>query len=60
MLQVCLAGIIVQTTHAIVLSNGIEVFGTKGLMMPILTFGICALLVWLAMHARKLGWISQP
>lgn len=58
MLQVCLVGIIVQSTHSIVLSNSIEVFGPQGVILPILTFGICALLVWLALHARRWGWIS--
>lgn len=58
MLQICLAGIIVQSIHGLILSNGIEVFGLKGLIMPLLTFGICALLVWLAAHARRVGWIN--
>ncbi|MEM7284451.1 MAG: hypothetical protein AAF438_22870 [Pseudomonadota bacterium] len=58
MLIVCVIGIAVQTSHAIFLGNGIEVFGTKGLIMPIATFGIGVALAWFARYAKGRRWLT--
>ena len=57
MLILCLAGILVQTFHAMVLANGLEVFGPRGLVMPIAVFLIAVLLTWFAHHSRNQGWM---
>ncbi len=57
MLLVCLAGIVVQIFHSLVVSNGIEVFGPQGIILPLMTFTIAALLTWFAYVSKKRGWI---
>ena len=57
MLLVCVLGIVVQISHSLFVSNGIEVFGPEGIIMPILTFGIALLLTWFAYVSKKNGWI---
>ncbi len=58
MLLVCLAGIIVQITHSLVVSNGIEVFGEEGIALPVATFSIALLLIWFASYSKKRGWLT--
>ena len=58
MLLVCLAGIVVQISYSLFLSNGIEVFGTEGIVMPVLVFVIAVLLTWFAHHSKEKGWIA--
>ena len=57
MLVLCLLGIVVQAGHSIFVGNGIEVFGTAGLAMPIFTFSIAAALAGFARHAERNGWL---
>ena len=57
MLIVCLAGIVVQISHSLFVSNGIEVFGPEGVFLPLLTFGIAVLLIWFAYFSRTRDWL---
>ena len=57
MLVVCVIGIVVQNLHSIVLANGIEVFGTAALALPVMTFLIGVGLAWFARHSQQKGWI---
>jgi len=57
MLIVCLAGIVVQICHSLVIGDGLEVFGPQGLILPVLTFAIGALLVWFAKISVSKNWI---
>ena len=58
MLLICLAGIVVQISHSLFVSNGVEVFGPEGIIMPVLVFSIAVLLTWFAHVSKKKGWIS--
>ena len=58
LLVVSLLGITVQSVHSVVVSNGIEVFGPAGLVLPIATFGIAAALIWFARLSANRGWIA--
>ncbi len=57
MLVACLLGIVVQDGHSIFFSDGIEVFGPAGLILPLFTFGIAAALAWFARYSGRQGWI---
>ena len=59
MLVICLAGIVIQISHSLFIGNGIEVFGPQGLVLPALTFGIGAALVWFARYSTIQGWLSR-
>ena len=58
MLLLCLAGIVVQIFHSMVVANGLDIFGPEGLAMPISVFVIALLLTWFSHHAEKKGWMS--
>lgn len=57
-LLVSLLGIIVQISHSLLISNGIEVFGPEGMVLPFLTFSIAVLLVFFANYSNKRGWLT--
>ncbi len=57
MFVACLLGIVVQDSHSIFFSDGIEVFGPAGLILPLFTFGIAAALAWFARYSEQQGWI---
>lgn len=57
MLLLCLAGIIIQLFHSVVVAGGIEIFGPEGLVLPCAVFLIALLLAWLAHHASRRGWM---
>lgn len=57
-LQLSLAGVLVQMFHSFFLSNSFEVFGPGGLVMPIMVTVIAVYLVWLAASAKSKGWTS--
>ena len=57
MLVACLLGIVVQDSHSIFIGDGIEVFGSAGLILPLITFGIAAALAWFARYSGQQGWI---
>jgi hypothetical protein len=56
MLILCLAGIVVQVFHSIALTNGIEVFGPQGLILPVAIFAVAAALTVVARMADRRGW----
>ncbi|MEE8306855.1 MAG: hypothetical protein V3R81_06290 [Gammaproteobacteria bacterium] len=58
MLLICLAGIVLQISHSLVISNGIEVFGSDGIILPIMTFSIAVFLIWFAKHSKQQGWLT--
>jgi hypothetical protein len=53
-----LLGIVVQVGHSVLISNGIEVFGVAGLVLPVLTFTIAVALAWFARYTAAQGWIA--
>jgi len=56
MLLLCIAGIVVQTFHSIALSNGVEVFGPEGLVLPFAVFAGAVVLTYVAHVANRRGW----
>ena len=58
MLVICIAGIVVQNGYSFSSGDGIAVFGTLALVMPLLTFGIAVALAWLAKYAQQNGWLG--
>jgi len=58
LLQLSLAGILVQMFHSFFISNSFEVFGPGGMIMPIMVIIVAVFLVWLAKSAKLKGWIS--
>ena len=58
MLLVCLAGIVVQNLHALLLGGGMEAFGAAALALPLSVFAIAVALAWFAHYSRGRGWIS--
>jgi hypothetical protein len=58
MLLVCLAGIVVQMSHSMFVSNGIEVFGEAGMVLPVATFSIALLLIGFASYSKQQGWLA--
>ena len=57
-LQLSLAGVLVQMFHAFFISNSFEVFGPGGLVMPIMVVVIAVYLVWLAARAKASHWTN--
>ena len=57
-LQLSLAGVLVQMFHSFFVSNSFEVLGPGGLVMPIMVMVIAVFLVWFAASAKKRGWTS--
>lgn len=52
MLLLCVVAIVVQLSHSVVFSNGIEVFGAEGLVLPALTLSVAIALAWVGRWAR--------
>lgn len=50
-------GIVLQVTHSLLLSNGLEVFGTSALILPVLTLAIGLALIGLAILSKNRAWI---
>ena len=53
-----LAGVLVQNAHAFGLANGLEIWGTNGLILPAIVTVISLALLWYSHETRKKGWIS--
>lgn len=53
-----LAGVAVQSLHSWFLSNGIEAFGTAGVVLALPVWVVGIYLIWYAKDAQKKGWIS--
>ena len=58
MFALSLAGVLVQNTHAFGLANGLEVWGTNGLILPAVVIVIAVALLLYSQSTRKRGWIS--
>ena len=58
LLQLSLAGVLVQMFHSFFMSNSFEVFGPGGLIMPVIVLVIAVFLVWLAATAKTNRWTS--
>lgn len=53
-----LAGIVVQDLYAFILSNGLEVWGTKAVYLPSVVLVIASALLMYARQAKARGWLS--
>ena len=53
-----LAGVAVQSLHSWFLSNGIEAFGTAGVILALPVWVVGIYMIWYAKDAQKKGWIS--
>jgi len=58
MFVLSLAGVLVQNVHAFGLANGLEVWGTNGLILPAIVLVISLALLLYAHATKKRGWIS--
>ncbi len=58
MFVLSLAGVLVQNVHAFGLANGLEVWGTNGLILPAIVLVISVALLLYAHATKKRGWIS--
>jgi hypothetical protein len=58
MFVLSLAGVLAQNVHAFGLANGLEVWGTNGLILPALVVVISSALLLYSHSTRKRGWIS--
>ena len=52
-----LLAIIAQDLHAFVLSNGIEVWGINGMILPAVIIVIGVALLWYSRSAKARGWL---
>ena len=52
-----LAGVVVQSGHAILLGGALEVFGPAGLVLPVITLSIAVALVWFSSRAIARSWL---
>ena len=58
LLVLSFAGIVVQLSHSLFISNSIVVYGPGGLIMPIMVFGIGAYLIIFSRKASTNGWLK--
>jgi hypothetical protein len=58
MFVLSLVGVLVQNVHAFGLENGLEVWGTNGLILPALVVTISLALLLYSHSTKKRGWIS--
>ncbi len=58
MFVLSLVGVLVQNVHAFGLANGLEVWGTNGLILPAIVVVISLALLLYAYSTKKRGWIS--
>lgn len=57
-LQLSLTGVLVQMFHSFFMSKSFEVFGLRGLVMPVMVIVIAIYLVVLAAKAKMRRWTS--
>ena len=55
---ISLVGVALQSLHSWFLSNGIEAFGTAGVILALPVWVVGIYLIWYAKDAQKKGWIS--
>ena len=53
-----LAAVLVQNAHAFGMANGLEIWGTNGLILPAMVIAIAIALLWYSQSTKKRGWIS--
>lgn len=53
-----LLGILAQNFHSFFLSNAVEVYGSAGLVMPLVVIVAAIFLIWYARRAQAQGWIG--
>ncbi len=58
LLVLSLAGVLVQMFHSFFLSDALEVYGSSGMVMPILVLVIAVWLVGFSRSAAAKGWLS--
>ncbi|MFT7686690.1 MAG: accessory gene regulator protein AgrB [Candidatus Azotimanducaceae bacterium] len=56
-LIISLLGVVVQMSHAFLLSEAFEVYGPGSVVMPILVLLMAIALVWFSNNARSKSWI---
>ncbi|MEL6592276.1 MAG: hypothetical protein AAFQ87_14240 [Bacteroidota bacterium] len=56
-LVVSLVGIVIQSSYNLFMSEAAAVYGTVGLMMPIMLVLIGLALIWFARYAKQQGWL---
>ena len=57
-LVLSLVAVLVQMSHAFLMSNSIEVLGVGAAIFPIVIIVIGAYLIWFANDANKKGWLT--
>ena len=57
-LVISLAGVILQMYHSFFISNSIEVYGSGGMIMPVMVLLVSLYLVWFSWNAKAKGWIT--
>ena len=58
LLIISLLGVLVQLYHSFFISNSFAVFGSGGLVMPIMVVIIGVLLIWLSRKATSQNWLN--
>ncbi len=53
-----LIGALVQDLDAMVLRDGIEAWGTTGLILPAIVILVCLYEIWYSRQAKARGWLS--
>jgi len=56
-LVVSFASVVVQVTHSLLLGNGLEVFGTSALILPLATLATGLALIGFAYLSKNRAWI---
>ena len=52
-----LFGVIVHMAHSLLPGNGLEIFGTSALILPLLTLAIGLALIWFAIMSKNRSWL---
>lgn len=53
-----LACVVLQNVDSFVLRNGLEVWGSNGLIIPSIIIGVGIIEIWYSRHARARGWLG--
>lgn len=59
LLVASLIGVLVQMSHALLISNTLEVMGTAVLVMPAIITLIAIFLIWFSYMAKNRAWLSH-
>jgi hypothetical protein len=58
LLIISLLAVLVQMFHAFFMSKFFEVFGSDGMIMPVMVIAVAFFLVWMAEKGKKYNWLS--